>query len=91
MDADASHFAKNQVYKFIHYDYNDHVFDSLHATNIVDHINNLDLHIDGCLTFWEDCGPLAANVCKVMGLRGKWCLCLISLRSMSKPLCFSAI
>ena len=71
MDADPNHFAKDKVHQFIQYDYNDHTCDPFHARNIVDQLNNLDLDIDGCLTVWEDCVPLTANICKIMGLTGK--------------------
>ena len=72
MDADPNHFAKDKVHQFIQYDYNDHTCDPFHARNIVDQLNNLDLDIDGCLTVWEDCVPLTANICKIMGLTGKF-------------------
>ena len=29
--------------------------------------------MDGCLTFWEDCGPLAANICNILDLIGNDC------------------
>ena len=75
VDADPNYFAKEQVHKFIYYDYNDHVHDHTHAINIVDQLSNLDLEgcVDGCLTFWEDCGPLAAYICKILGLNGNDC------------------
>ena len=73
VDADAKHFAKDQVYKFIYYNYNEHVYDHSHAINIVDQLSNLDVGVDGCVTFWEDCVPLAANICKVLGLIGNDC------------------
>ena len=75
VDADQNHFVKEHVHKFIYYNYNEHVYDHTHAINIVDQLNNLDLEgqVDGCLTFWEDCGPLAANICKRLGLTGNDC------------------
>ena len=73
VDADKYHFAKDEVHEFIHYNYNDHTNDPSHARSIVAQVTNLDLHIDGCLTFWEDCGPLTANICKLLGLAGKCC------------------
>ena len=36
VDADPNHYAKEKVYKFLYYNYNEHVNDHMHAINIVD-------------------------------------------------------
>lgn len=69
-DPDAYCYASSKVDRFIHYDFNDHTSDSQHARNIIDILKEKGIHVDGCLTFWEDCGPLAASICELLSLRG---------------------
>lgn len=70
VDPNPNHFAVDQVWKFIEYDFNDHTDDFNNATNIIDILRNADLEIDGCVTFWEDCVPLAALINDWMKLPG---------------------
>jgi len=48
----------------------DHKQDELHARNIVQLLSDKSIAVDGCVTFWEDCGPLAALVCELLSLNG---------------------
>ncbi|CAC5390296.1 CRNS1 [Mytilus coruscus] len=49
------------------YNFLDHKHDQDHAADI---INILNETVDGCVSFWEDCGPLAATVCETLKLNG---------------------
>ncbi|XP_060084792.1 carnosine synthase 1-like isoform X2 [Ylistrum balloti] len=68
-------FVSENVDKFLQYDFSDHMQDDRHARNIIQLLSTDIDDVDGCCTFWEDCGPLAANICDKMkycgaGLRG---------------------
>ena len=70
VDSNANHLAKNHVHRFIHYDFDDHKKDFAHACNIYNLLQTREVHVDGCVTFWEDCVPLAALVNKMVGSKG---------------------
>ncbi|XP_053385384.1 carnosine synthase 1-like isoform X2 [Mercenaria mercenaria] len=70
VDSDANHLARNQVHRFIHYDFDDHQEDFAHACNIFNLLHTQGIDVDGCLTFWEDCVPLAALVKEMTGTKG---------------------
>ncbi|XP_033728500.1 LOW QUALITY PROTEIN: carnosine synthase 1-like [Pecten maximus] len=66
----ADSFASEQVGKFFQYDFSNHVQDNEHANNIIQLLStDIDI-VDGCCTFWEDCGPLAAHICDKMKYTG---------------------
>ena len=67
---DCDRVAKEQCYKFIPYDYTTHSNDIIHAEHIANILINLITSIDGCCTFWEDCGPLTAMLCHQLRLHG---------------------
>ena len=48
----------------------EHVNDERNALSIADLIRQHGINPDCVLTLWEDCGPLAARVAQVFGLRG---------------------
>jgi hypothetical protein len=52
------------------YDFLNHKKDGEHAVEIVKILKEKGLTIDGCVTFWEDCGPLAATICDLLHLSG---------------------
>lgn len=63
-------FASERVDKFIQYDFSNHLLDAQHAQAIIQLLDSdMDI-VDGCCTFWEDCGPLAARICSLMGYHG---------------------
>lgn len=59
-----------EVSKYIQYDASDHTLDDQHADNIIQILKDQDINIDGCCTFWEDCGPLAAIISEKLDLYG---------------------
>ncbi|XP_062594790.1 carnosine synthase 1-like [Saccostrea cucullata] len=59
-----------KVHRYIQYDFLDHTQDEEHAQNIIEILQKQEIIIDGCCTFWEDCGPLAAIINEKMGLMG---------------------
>ncbi|OWF52029.1 carnosine synthase 1-like [Mizuhopecten yessoensis] len=63
-------FVSRDVDKFIQYDFSDHMQDDRHARNIIQLVSSDIDVVDGCCTFWEDCGPLAANICDKMHYSG---------------------
>jgi hypothetical protein len=64
VDSNPDHPAKNDVFRFIHLDTSDHSIDEEHAQTIMRLVREAlpGVRIDGCLTFFEDCVPLAAMV-----------------------------
>ncbi|XP_072033047.1 carnosine synthase 1-like [Amphiura filiformis] len=70
VDSNPNHFAKDQVYKFINLDVDDHTQDQAHALEIVKILQNKDITVDGCVTFWEDCGPLTALCAELLKTKG---------------------
>ncbi|XP_033729200.1 carnosine synthase 1-like [Pecten maximus] len=58
------------VYKYIQYDFTDHTQDETHADRIAQMLTALKVSIDGCCTFKDECGPLAAYLCEKLGLTG---------------------
>ncbi|XP_060602022.1 carnosine synthase 1-like isoform X2 [Ruditapes philippinarum] len=70
VDSDEDHLAKDLVHRFVHYDFDDHKKDFAHACNIYNILQAKDIQVDGCLTFWEDCVPLAALVKEMAGTKG---------------------
>jgi carnosine synthase len=70
VDSDPSHFAAQTVSQFITYDMTDHKQDDVHARNIIQLLSERNIVVDGCVTFWEDCGPLAALICDLLDFNG---------------------
>ncbi|XP_052234453.1 carnosine synthase 1-like isoform X2 [Dreissena polymorpha] len=70
VESNPEHFARDQVHRFICIDIEDHKQDRLHASIIVEILRDENISVEGCLTFWEDCGPLAALVSELLQLKG---------------------
>ncbi|KAK3084557.1 hypothetical protein FSP39_015338 [Pinctada imbricata] len=62
--------AKEMCSMFIPYDFSNHVDDIDHADAISEILQSHAVKADGCCTFWEDCVPLTARLCSVLGLMG---------------------
>ncbi|XP_006034238.1 carnosine synthase 1 [Alligator sinensis] len=69
VESDPNHFASQLVQTFIHYDSTDHKRDEEHAQRVVELVQERGLHLDGCLSYWDDCMVLTALVCEQLGLR----------------------
>ncbi|XP_021358730.1 carnosine synthase 1-like [Mizuhopecten yessoensis] len=63
-------FSSEDVYSYIKYDFTEHRQDEVHAERIIDKLSDADLSIDGCCTFTDICGPIAAFVCEKLKLTG---------------------
>lgn len=70
VDSDPNHYAAKHCKQFLTYDYTDHTRDEEHAENIAKWITELQVELDGVITFWEDCVVLAAWVAKKLGKLG---------------------
>ncbi|KAL3855356.1 hypothetical protein ACJMK2_014571 [Sinanodonta woodiana] len=70
VEANPNHFAAEEVSEFMHYDFSDHSHDDDHAVKIYQLLRKKNMKVDGCLTFWEDCVPLAAKMCNLLNLTG---------------------
>ncbi|XP_060594421.1 carnosine synthase 1-like [Ruditapes philippinarum] len=70
VEHDSNHLSINGVHCFIEYDYTDHTRDHEHASEIVRLIHERGIKADGCLSFCNECTPLAALICEKMDLRG---------------------
>ncbi|CAC5423555.1 CRNS1 [Mytilus coruscus] len=70
VDPDDLTYAASKASHFIKYNFLDHKHDQDHAADIINILNERGLTVDGCVTFWEDCGPLAATVCETLKLNG---------------------
>nr|KAG5708551.1 hypothetical protein BaRGS_032972 [Batillaria attramentaria] len=69
VDHDPDHFAKTDVYLFLHVDITDHTKDEQHADTIIKLLQSEVGQVDGCLAVWEDCVPLASLVAEGLQLR----------------------
>ena len=71
VDSDPDHWARREVAEFLQVDMDDHTQDRQHAVTIVTRLTSQlpGVRVDGCLTFWEDCVPLAALVAEGLNLR----------------------
>ncbi|KAM9148562.1 carnosine synthase 1 [Pangshura tecta] len=69
VESDPNHFASQLVQTFIHYDTTEHKRDEEHAQRLVALVRERGLHLDGCLSYWDDCMVLTALVCEQLGLR----------------------
>ncbi|KAJ1168841.1 hypothetical protein NDU88_000754 [Pleurodeles waltl] len=79
----------------------DHKQDEDHAQWIMKMVHDRGMHLDGCVTFWNDCTVLAALVCEQLGFRSSPVLALrlskkksqtqLSLLYKKKNSIFSAI
>ncbi|XP_060082534.1 carnosine synthase 1-like [Ylistrum balloti] len=58
------------AFKCIQYDFSDHSLDEIHAEEIINILLDLNLNIDGCCTFTDECGPLTAYLCEKLTLSG---------------------
>ncbi|GAQ84768.1 carnosine synthase [Klebsormidium nitens] len=70
---DASHFARELVETFIvvpGMEFHSPELDRQHAARIVEALEERRLTVDGCLTVWEEHGPLAGLVNNLLGTRG---------------------
>ncbi|XP_052224633.1 carnosine synthase 1-like isoform X1 [Dreissena polymorpha] len=70
VESNPMHFAGNLVHRFICIDIENHKQDHSNASIIVETLGEENISVDGCLTFWEDCGPLAALVSELLQLKG---------------------
>ncbi|XP_072041224.1 carnosine synthase 1-like [Amphiura filiformis] len=70
VESNPNHFAKEQVYKFINLDIEDHTQEHANAQEIVKILHNEGITVDGCLTFWEYYGPLAALCAELLKTKG---------------------
>ena len=70
MDPDQNSHGSSMASTFVKYDFLNHKKDGEHAVEIVKILKEKGLTIDGCVTFWEDCGPLAATICDLLHLNG---------------------
>lgn len=70
VDQDENSYGATSATVFIQYNFLDHTCDQEHAENIIQKLNELNIEIDGCITFWEDCGPLSATISSKLKLRG---------------------
>ena len=70
VDPEDGTYAADKASQFIKYDFINHKNNHLHATNIINILNEKKIAVNGCVTFWEDCGPLAATICDLLGLHG---------------------
>ncbi|XP_045172765.2 carnosine synthase 1-like isoform X2 [Mercenaria mercenaria] len=70
VEANCQHTAKDCVPRFIHYDFSDHKVDGVHAAEIVNLIHGRGIKADGCLSFWDECVPLAALMNEKLGTKG---------------------
>ncbi|PVD37014.1 hypothetical protein C0Q70_04007 [Pomacea canaliculata] len=68
VDSNPNHMAKKLVEKFLHHDITDHTRDIEHAEVIIARVKSEVGQVDGCLTFWEDCVPLASLVAEGLNL-----------------------
>ncbi|XP_072041227.1 carnosine synthase 1-like [Amphiura filiformis] len=70
VESNPNHFAKDKVYKFINLDNEDHTKDHANALEIVKILRKKGITVDGCLTFWEYFGPLAALCAEHLKTKG---------------------
>eukprot|EP01063_Lacrimia_lanifica_P023659 TRINITY_DN312_c0_g1_i1.p2 TRINITY_DN312_c0_g1~~TRINITY_DN312_c0_g1_i1.p2 ORF type:complete len:1003 (+),score=415.85 TRINITY_DN312_c0_g1_i1:420-3011(+) len=74
VDHDADHFGQHIADAFVHVpEMEDHAHDERNAGIIVAALAAQGYTadtIDGCLTYWEDCSPLASRVCSLLGVPG---------------------
>ncbi|KAH3754497.1 hypothetical protein DPMN_189172, partial [Dreissena polymorpha] len=66
VESNPEHFARSLVHRFICIDIEDHKQDRALASLIVEILRDENISVEGCLTFWEDCGPLAALVSELL-------------------------
>lgn len=70
VDSNPNHPIKDQVDRFIYYDFEDRKREEEHAENIARIVRELGLKLDGCFTFWEPSVELHAMICQKLGLKG---------------------
>ncbi|XP_076091699.1 carnosine synthase 1-like [Mytilus galloprovincialis] len=70
VDPDDKNLAISKVTSFIEYDFLSHQTDQEHATCIIKILKEKGITIDGCVTFLDTCGPLAAIICRQQNLYG---------------------
>lgn len=58
------------VATYLEYDFTYYTQDETHAQNIVRMLLEQETELVGCCTFREDCVPLTARVCDILGLHG---------------------
>ncbi|KAL3855367.1 hypothetical protein ACJMK2_014578, partial [Sinanodonta woodiana] len=86
VESDPNHYAEDDVDEFIRFDFSDHTQDDQHAMKIFNYIRKNKIKLDGCLTFWEDCVPLAARLCHLLNLPGSTEKGALSAKSKSDTL-----
>uniref|UniRef100_A0A803K2R7 Carnosine synthase 1 n=1 Tax=Xenopus tropicalis TaxID=8364 RepID=A0A803K2R7_XENTR len=70
VESDPGHFASSLVSSFIHYDFEDHSLDEIHAQNVLSIIRGKGLQLSGCMAFWDECTILAALLSNLLELPG---------------------
>lgn len=70
IDENPAHAALSLVDTFLHYNLSDHAQDPAHARAILSLLALHGIAPHGVVTFWEDCGPLAALLSAALGLGG---------------------
>lgn len=63
VDPDDKNSAVSKVSLFIEYDFLSHKTEQEHAICIIKILKEKGVTIDGCVTFIDTCGPLAAIIC----------------------------
>lgn len=70
-DHSKDHFARSLVNEFIHLpDLENHSLDKQSAKKIVQILKERNITVDGVITFWEDCAPIAAELASLLNLTG---------------------
>lgn len=70
VDPDDKNSAVSKVSLFIEYDFLSHKTEQEHAICIIKILKEKGVTIDGCVTFIDTCGPLAAIICHQQNLHG---------------------
>ncbi|OCT72151.1 carnosine synthase 1 [Xenopus laevis] len=70
VESDPGHFASSLVSSFIHYDFEDHSLDEIHAQNVLSIVRGKGLQLSGCMAFWDECTILAAILSNSLELPG---------------------
>ncbi|XP_060575027.1 carnosine synthase 1-like [Ruditapes philippinarum] len=70
VEYDPNHIARDFVHCFVEYDFSDHTIDHVHASEIISLLRRREIKADGCVSFCNECTPLAALICEQLELRG---------------------
>ncbi|XP_060562577.1 carnosine synthase 1-like, partial [Ruditapes philippinarum] len=69
-ESNPNHIARDLVHCFVEYDFSDHTIDHVHASEIISLLRRREIKADGCISFCNECTPLAALICEQLELRG---------------------